>query len=366
MTDEKSVAVRGFISYTRKDNEDYTGVVDHLKQSLEGRFHATTGRQLDIFVDRDSIGWGQDWRARIRESVQSATFFIPVITMRYFESKACREELLAFHEYAKELNVEALILPLVLAGADQISADDPRDDVQMIERLNYKNIEAPWLAGYSSPEWSRAIHGMVGALKKNLELAESALAVLEDAAAEKTGKAEAVGDDVDGELSDFSALTTDLEAMTQSMPRVQSAVEGFVSATKAVSGTALSNLPPAQRQAALVRVAHQLRGPAEDMSVAGGELEQRALRADARLRAVADELRSIDAPMAEEQLGKLLGSVSGMADLEKMVAQLGNLVQVLRFAAVTNVTMRRSLQPAIAGLQSLTNAIGTIRSWRQI
>src|SRR3546814_1176065 len=102
MPSEAGVAAKGFMSYVRRDNEVHNEVVDELKHVLEGRFHAATGRELEIFVDRDSIGWGADWRASIRESVQTATFFIPVITMRYFESEACREELLAFHEYTRD------------------------------------------------------------------------------------------------------------------------------------------------------------------------------------------------------------------------------------------------------------------------
>ncbi|WP_081323014.1 TIR domain-containing protein [Microbacterium testaceum] len=365
MSDTKSVAARGFLSYTRKDNDDYGGVVDQLKRSLEGRFHAATGRQLEIFVDRDAIGWGQDWRARIRESVQSATFFIPVITMRYFESEACREELLAFHEYAKELGVEALILPVVLAGADVISPDDPREDVQMIERLNYKNIEPAWLAGYESPEWAMAIHGMVGALKENLSAAESALSDREGESVAKPPNESGAGLD-EAELADVVALSADFEEMAAFLPTVQVAIENFAAAAGALTELKLGAVSPAQRQASLVRVAHDMLPPANGLSSSGAELEQRVLRADARLRAVAEELRSIDVSAAQESLNSLKLGFAGVAELAPMVQQMGQLVQMLRIAALTNVTMRRSLQPAITGIKSLSNAIDTVRSWNQI
>ncbi|HEX3825979.1 MAG TPA: TIR domain-containing protein [Sporichthyaceae bacterium] len=147
MTGADVGANRGFISYTRDDNDDFNRVVGELKRTLAGRFHAHTGRQLQFFVDRDSIGWGQDWRQRIRESVQAATVFIPVVTMRYFSSEMCREELLLFHSNARQLGVTELILPVTLAGADQITADHALEEVRLIESLNYKNIESAWEAG---------------------------------------------------------------------------------------------------------------------------------------------------------------------------------------------------------------------------
>lgn len=369
MQNETGIAARGFLSYVRLDNDDYIGVVDHLKKALEGRFHAATGRRLEIFVDRDSIGWGDDWRTSIRESVQSATFFIPVVTMRYFESEACREELLAFHEYAKELGVEALILPIVLDGADQISADDPREDVQLIERLNYKNVQSAWLSGYESPDWLRAIHGMVQQLKLKLDQAEATLSSREVATASssesETTQAAGAGA-VDTEAADVMALGEDIEALTASTARVQAAFESFGSAASKINELNLSNVPAAQRQALMVRVAHDLATPATELAASGAEMEKRVLATDARLRAVADELRTIDADMARIQLDQLKGGFSGLTELSTVVGQMNQFVQILRFAAVTNVTMRKSLQPAIAGLQSISNSIDTVQSWNSI
>lgn len=96
MTTTSPVGAKGFLSYARVDNDEFDAVVDRLKRDLSARFHATTGRRLEIFVDRESIGWGADWRSEIRTSVANATFFIPVISMRYFESKMCREELVSY------------------------------------------------------------------------------------------------------------------------------------------------------------------------------------------------------------------------------------------------------------------------------
>ncbi|KTR95310.1 hypothetical protein NS220_06430 [Microbacterium testaceum] len=162
------------------------------------------------------------------------------------------------------------------------------------------------------------------------------------------------------------ALSADFEEMAAFLPTVQVAIENFAAAAGALTELKLGAVSPAQRQASLVRVAHDMLPPANGLSSSGAELEQRVLRADARLRAVAEELRSIDVSAAQESLNSLKLGFAGVAELAPMVQQMGQLVQMLRIAALTNVTMRRSLQPAITGIKSLSNAIDTVRSWNQI
>jgi hypothetical protein len=107
----------GFISYRRDDNLAFRKVVDQLHADIGNTYEARTGRVLNLFLDRESIGWGEDWREKIQTSVQGATVFIPIVTMRYFTSQACRDELFAFHEAARNLGVTELILPIILMGA---------------------------------------------------------------------------------------------------------------------------------------------------------------------------------------------------------------------------------------------------------
>lgn len=366
MTVEAGVAARGFLSYVRKDNEGYTSVVDELKTALESRFHGSTGRRLEIFVDRDAIGWGDDWRAKIRESVQAATFFIPVVTMRYFQSDACREELLAFHQYAKELGVEALILPLVLDGASKISADDPREEVRLIERLNYRNIHDAWLAGYDSSTWLREISWMVQQLESKLTSAETTLSSREASTAESATQVKDGDDLASSRVADAEALRSSLENVTVLTERVHKAIEDFATAGGQLQQVNTSGLSAPQRQAAFVRAAHELGGPAKGLAEVGGEFEKQVLVCDSELRAVAEELRAIDVDLAREQLATLVGSLRGMSELANVVGQLNQLVQALRFAAITNISIRKSVQPAIAGVQSISNAIDTVRSWDSI
>src|SRR5689334_16818015 len=109
----EQVPIRAFLSYARADDEAF-GMVDPLVSKLKALVKVKTGRSLDVFVDRDSIGWGENWRDRLAESVESATVFLPLLTATYLEREACREEFLAFHAKAKVLGVTELLLPVLV------------------------------------------------------------------------------------------------------------------------------------------------------------------------------------------------------------------------------------------------------------
>ena len=97
---------RGFLSYRRADNRDFRGVVDKLRQDVCAQYSAATGRPSRTIPRPGQYRRGEDWRDRIFSSIRDSTVFIPVITMRYFESRKCRQELLQFHETATQLQCQ--------------------------------------------------------------------------------------------------------------------------------------------------------------------------------------------------------------------------------------------------------------------
>lgn len=82
-----------FWSYVRKDDEHDGGALSHLREKLSYEVGGQIGEDFEIFQDRENIKWGQQWKFRIIDSVNATTFFIPVITPRFFKSTACIEEL---------------------------------------------------------------------------------------------------------------------------------------------------------------------------------------------------------------------------------------------------------------------------------
>jgi hypothetical protein len=168
--------VRAFCSYVHKDNENFGTAVEHLVEDIRALHEAETGRTLQIFFDRTDIGWGQDFRNAISDSVENATFFIPIITARYFQSEYCRDELLSFYGKCRSLGVTELILPIILAGGSQLRRDSDDELVRIVARIQYIDWSHIWPAGRDSPAWRIGVMQLVRRLVDLEERVESHLA----------------------------------------------------------------------------------------------------------------------------------------------------------------------------------------------
>lgn len=107
MSDKKPLA---FMSYAHADNED--GKLSEFRRCLEREVSLQLGKKFEIFQDREHIKWGELWASRIKESIDSTVFLIPVITPSFFNSEPCREELIQFQKREENLRREDLILPV--------------------------------------------------------------------------------------------------------------------------------------------------------------------------------------------------------------------------------------------------------------
>lgn len=100
-----------FLSYVHFDDEHDAGKITEFRKRLSAEVHVQTGREFTIFQDKN-IEWGENWKKRIKKSLNSATFLIPVITPNFFSSDACLEELEIFLKREARLKRDDLILPV--------------------------------------------------------------------------------------------------------------------------------------------------------------------------------------------------------------------------------------------------------------
>src|SRR4051794_30555502 len=107
----ESAEIAGFWSYTHEDNKRDGGRILRVAELLQDEFALLTGAKLDLFVDRDSLPWGEEWEVRIENALATSTFFIPVLTPLYFTRPECRKELLRFVAHARSVGAEDLVLP---------------------------------------------------------------------------------------------------------------------------------------------------------------------------------------------------------------------------------------------------------------
>lgn len=143
--------LKGFWSYVHADDGADGGRVSRLAQDVAAQFEMLTDDKIDLFLDKDDIGWGDDWRSKIDESLSSVAFFIPVLTPRYFKSSECRHELQFFAQRAKNLGFEDLVLPLLYLDVASLHEEAPSDDLAVLVKtfqwedwreLRFSNIES--------------------------------------------------------------------------------------------------------------------------------------------------------------------------------------------------------------------------------
>lgn len=366
-----------FLSYKREDN-DLGGVVDRIRTDLNGMYSAHTGKSLRVFIDRESIGWGEDWRQKIRESVERATVFVPVVTMRYFTSQHCREELMSFYNNADQLGVTELLLPIVLMGEDQIRSDDSREEVRLIETLNYKRLQKAWLAGFDSPEWRQAMFDCVQDLDSALQAAERTLAQRETGSSALLAQRERslrTGDETESDVSDVPEGIGDMVDLTERFlalePLATAAVQALTTFSneteEAFGGIDVETLSTDQTRVKLFGAAAKLKGSSNAVFEHGERLQTAVEELDALLRGFVEEMRGIHLPQVQGQIDEmLLRFRDETGELAEAVEVVGQMVEMLKFVSLMNVALRKALRPGIRGLQSIKSAVSALQTWERL
>lgn len=124
-----------FLSYVRFDDEHDNGRLTEFRERLSREVRIQTGQSFEIFQDRKDIAWGEQWLPRIEGTLQSVTFFIPVITPTFFASAACRDELALFLEHEARLRRSDLILPVYYVECARLSDKEQRADDPLAQAL---------------------------------------------------------------------------------------------------------------------------------------------------------------------------------------------------------------------------------------
>jgi hypothetical protein len=69
-----------FWSYTRFDDKNDELWLTALREALVAEVRASSGKEIEIFQDKDGIAWGEGWKEKLRSSSDDAVFLIPIIT----------------------------------------------------------------------------------------------------------------------------------------------------------------------------------------------------------------------------------------------------------------------------------------------
>src|SRR5512146_836813 len=81
-----------FISYSRADRD----FVDDLIRQVEEQ-------GFDVWVDREDIGGGKDWRAAISQAISECRFFLLVLSRSSVDSRKVTQELSLADEHGRKI-----------------------------------------------------------------------------------------------------------------------------------------------------------------------------------------------------------------------------------------------------------------------
>lgn len=155
-----------FWSYAHDDDSRSYGRVTKLAEAITNEFALTTGDELNLFVDRKSINWGDAWRSRIEEAVGDAPFFIPIVTPSYLKSIECRKELIAFSGHAKSRGIDRLLLPILYIDVPDLAEDSPDEVLALIARTQYLDWRKLRNKKLDSEEHLEAVHDVAEELAR--------------------------------------------------------------------------------------------------------------------------------------------------------------------------------------------------------
>lgn len=159
-----------FISYVHADNEHSRGRILRFAQDVKSTYHALYGYEVDLFIDREDILWGEQWQARLDKAVSETTFLVSFVTPRYLTSDACRAEVLGFSAAARADGDVKLLLPLQwipTRDSDVVDADDPvRTSLQASQYIDVTPLRRAEPAGQV---WDDVVELVVERLRRTIE-----------------------------------------------------------------------------------------------------------------------------------------------------------------------------------------------------
>lgn len=138
---QRPVDANLFLSYCHDDDDYLGGAIVRFAKAIVRSYQFQFPGRLNLFIDKESINWGEDWRRAIDQGVEATHFFIPAVTPSYVYSQACREEFLKFYgrfEGERSENILSLIWQ-DFTPAREAMPDDPV--MKAIDKHQYQSVE---------------------------------------------------------------------------------------------------------------------------------------------------------------------------------------------------------------------------------
>lgn len=360
----------GFWSYVQQDNEGDHGRILALANDLREQYRLLTAENLELFVDRESLQWGEAWKDRIDSAIAGTTFFIPIITPSYFRSPECRREVLKFAREAERLGLGELLMSVYWVRVPELE-DDPEQSadeaVRLVAKYNWQNLQKERLEDRDSSAYRKAVAELAAELVNRAEMARQ----VEDAPVAVTDEGaiqELKNDDGRGVIERLAAgedaapkvvvllqgIGKHLEEINERLQRANTDLQAANKRGQGMKGAlTITN-----------RLAGEMSQPAENIAVSGHEYGQVLAEVNASVDTQLDFIEELNERISEHSdflkaLVELEGAaMQGQEGLEEMLSSAEPIAALSR-------SLRTPIESMRSGLRGVLDGNAVISEWAQ-
>jgi hypothetical protein len=362
-----SSSAAGFWSYVHDDDDAENGRISRLARLIKAQFDLLTGADLELFIDHD-LRWGDEWKRRIDEAIAGTTFFIPILTPRYFASDECRREFVRFTSTALRSGLSELILPVHYVDVPELSEEDPADEaIQRIKGIHWID----WRQRRLFDEGSAEVRGGLDEMARRLaEIAQSVSRVPDNVAA-KALPAAAHSEGTSEEADDAPGVIELMADAEGAWPRLNEALTGITTQIEAAGHIVHEWSPKLERAtnkgagpALLVfgEIAKGLDAPATRIETLGKQYASELTRIDPAVLVMLRSVEMGESSQAEAQ--ELLDSIHSLnAAADEALVELRSLVQTLDQVGALSRDLRRPLRKMREGVKNVLDGQAVLQEW---
>ncbi|MCP4680168.1 MAG: toll/interleukin-1 receptor domain-containing protein [Deltaproteobacteria bacterium] len=261
---------QGFWSYVHKDDLAERGRISGLAKDVVDQYEMMTAERIELFLDKDALTWGDNWREKIDEGLASIAFFIPVMTPRYFMSSECRRELQFFARRATQLGIKELVLPLLYVDVPSIHDETSQDDlINMVRTFHWEDWRELRYMDVATEKYRRGVARLASRLVDANRHAEQT---------DISATALTVEDKVEGEIDEAPGLIDRLAKAEDTLPRWQVTLKNITRQVEIIGKIMQEATPELQKakgfapkRAVARQVARRLGDPTEQIWMFGNE-----------------------------------------------------------------------------------------------
>lgn len=280
----------GFWSYVHDDNEASFDRIVHLGRDLQRVYQMISGTSVSLFIDRDSLEWGDAWKSVIESNLGTVAFFIPVITPAFFQSPACRSEFEAFAKRTEAAGYRGLLLPILWISVEGLEDEATEDNLmRTIQDRQWEDWRDLRHEPRGSELYSRTLEKMAERIKTANEEADK----FDVAEADATADVESEADAPEGRLEILARMEEDLNSWAPLLEQVGDGLQEMGEVAQHSTG-AMAEDPRGRTFAGRIliirEVAAKLQQPADRIEDAGANFERKVSSVDQGIRIIMIQL----------------------------------------------------------------------------